>query len=249
MRSRGWVYLPEAFARQHPFHGAHGWSLILLGFLFLGPLVVIGKDFGLIERLPTLPVEFYGVIVADLVVLAFCWRAGTRLAREREDFQPAFHLAAAICLCGALLFLAVMIEGAPRQFQNEALTDFLRRTVPILVCWLYVVRSRRVNVTTRNRVAADDAFLRGQWLADETPESAAARRDQERVDRSTMIMSPLRSIVRRGRRDGAAPPPVARSEQDPVVLERLRRLQAARREGLISEAEFEAKRRELVDGL
>ena len=185
----GWVYLPEDFARQHPFYGPYGWAWLLLLFLFVGPVVLGLQDFRIALGVAPRPDLFWIVVAAELAFGVLCWIAGLKLGRERSDFPPFFYLTAAVGIVCALLFFYVLLEGLPRDYEDRALFGFLWRAVPIIVWTVYVRRSKRINVTTLKRVTSRDPFLRSQWLSDETPAGGVSQ-----ARRRSLFARPFRKI-------------------------------------------------------
>lgn len=171
-----WVYLPEDFAGQHPLYGPHGWALGVLLLLFLGPVALLMQDYDILQTVYRIPFEFYGLIVAEVLLTLCAWSAALRLSAEREDFYPRFWLTVALGVCCGVLFFAVTIEGMPRQYMMLAIHGALERIVPLLVMAVYVARSKRLAVTCRKRVDARDPFLRAQLTGAQTFEEAAASR-------------------------------------------------------------------------
>lgn len=172
----GWVYLPEDFAAQHPLYGPHGWAVGLLLLLFLGPVAMLLQDYDILQTVYRIPLEFYGLIAAEIVFTLCAWSAALRLSAEREDFYPRFWLTVVLGLCCGVLFFAVAIDGMPRQYTLLGVQGALERIVPLLILSVYVSRSRRLEVTCRKRVDARDPFLRTLLTGDQSFEEAAAAR-------------------------------------------------------------------------
>jgi len=329
-RSGDWVYLPGDAARHHPLYGVYAWAFFLLACLVLGPIILLYQDVRILVSVSQRPDEFWLVLAADIVFLAAAWKAAGRLRLESADFSRYFYIAAGIGLCVAALFFAVLVESGPRELDRLALSGLVWRAVPILLWTLYVLRSRRIEVTTRKRVPSSDPFLRAQWRSDgesgeprvlrhvpmfhhrtsrddaaasaprgavrepvRRPRRQAASADSDAVDETVVVhrdaaprpqRSSSREIVetyspRRPARPlaGAASEqarvrrPLVRQQeagfseelretlpagptdhdrlaqpQNAELLDRLRQLQLAREEGLITASEERAKRQELL---
>lgn len=165
-RSGDWVYLPGDAAQHHPLYGVYAWAFFLLACLVLGPIIFVYQDVRILVSVPQRPDEFWLVLAAEIVFLATAWKAAGRLRVESADFSRYFFIAAAIGLCVAALFFAILVESGPRELDRLALSGLVWRAVPILIWTLYVLRSRRIDVTTRKRVPSSDPFLRAQWRSD-----------------------------------------------------------------------------------
>ncbi|MET4699820.1 hypothetical protein ABIE65_002857 [Constrictibacter sp. MBR-5] len=317
-----WVYLPEDVARQHPLYGVFGWALILLAFLFAAPLALVVQDIRLLWGGHRIPTQFWFVLGLDVVLLGAAWVAALKLGREQASFLPHFLLAALIGLGSAALFFMVMTAGVPPEYQDRGSFGLVLRGLPVVLWIAYVLFSRRISVTIRKRVHAEDPFLRAQWMTDrptglrptgargtvyarpyrtqplehppadaDAEEGAAATPSVEQqpsqaaapaaVEHTTPVPHQGRPVyppvttqttVRPPGPPSSMPVPVAAGRpsvpppprmpgfgesaggdasqhkrwENSLVLDRLRRLQIAHDEGLISSSELQAKREEIL---
>lgn len=227
-RSGNWVYLPEDAARHHPLYGVYAWALLLLAFLVLGPIILVYQDVRILVSESQRPDEFWIVLIAEVIFLAAAWKAAGRLGRESPDFRSYFYVAALIGLCVSALYFATLVESGPRELDQLALSGLVWRAVPILVWTLYVLRSRRINVTIRKRVPADDPFLRAQWLSDNRSEEARPARVIRHVPGSQRSLhreqppprGAVRQPVRRPRRRPVATDGEQHEDEETVVVHR-----------------------------
>lgn len=225
-RSGDWVYLPGDAARHHPLYGVYAWAFFLLACLVLGPIISLYQDVRILVGVAQRPDEFWLVLAAEIVFLAAAWKAAGRLRLESADFSRYFFIAAVLGLCVAALFFAILIESGPRELDRLALSGLVWRAVPILIWTLYVLRSRRIDVTTRKRVSSSDPFLRAQWRSDGAAEEPRVIRHvpmfHHRTSRDDGASSAPRGAVReparRSRRQAESPE--SGGEDETVVVHR-----------------------------
>lgn len=142
-----WVYVPDHIAERHPLYGVGGWLILLMVLLAIGALLGVIGFFRIVgvagaSGLVTVLVVLLGVVTAAQVVCIVL------AAMKSAAFPPVFLVIALLSILFGVLGLAV--GDRPR------LGEFLG--IAVNTIWaVYVVVSRRVNVTYRKRVRADDA--------------------------------------------------------------------------------------------
>jgi hypothetical protein len=145
--SNGWVNLPEKLANQHPLYGNGGWSaLLLFGVLIYGPLRILTS---LIIQ-SSQPAISMGILlsIATLIPLII---SGLLLVTHHKDTQKYFYAAFGLHLISVLIRLA--FDESPMAGPAAAIT------VPTAIWASYIWLSKRINVTTQNRVRPNDPFL------------------------------------------------------------------------------------------
>ena len=153
--SNGWVYLPEKLANQHPLYGNGGWSaLLLFGVLIYGPLRILAS--WIIQS--SQPALSMGILIslATLIPLII---AGLLLLTHHTEAQKYFYAAFALHLASVLLRLA--FEKSPMAGPAAAII------VPTGIWVSYIWLSKRINVTTQNRVRPNDPFLQSIGIGKE----------------------------------------------------------------------------------
>lgn len=167
----GWVTVSQPAARRHPLYGIRGWSIVLLLRLFLGAALSTIS----VARLIFLLVKHdqpVGQLLTANISMAMLWALiflglGVALLKKNVWFINVYVSVVAV---GILLTLAAplvdtLIRGVPadRIFAKVPSAIWLTRggfaVLDIALCG-YVLLSRRINVTTKNRVRPDDPILK-----------------------------------------------------------------------------------------
>ncbi|MGZ0186708.1 MAG: SHOCT domain-containing protein [Alphaproteobacteria bacterium] len=180
----GWVYLDPEDARSHPDYGVFGWALFLLGVLFIGPMILLWQDveifFGPYDR----PENTWILLVVDAILLLASWTACRLLGAERKQFYYWFYTTVILTLCSLAIFISLCLfdtrEILPFGVSEPTGTGWqgLFAEIPSIVWWgiclrvlaivfasIYVMQSRRLNVTVAKRVIPLDPFVAHTWAA------------------------------------------------------------------------------------
>lgn len=152
-----------------PGQGVHGWAFLLLGALFVGPMVIVWQDVRLVFGPYRAPDLMWLQLAIDAPLLIACWIAWDRLRREDRGFYGWYALAALIGLCSLAAFydltlaevrpviepgappeagpawLAALLGGAPPA--NAVVWGLALRVVGLGLGALYVVGSPRLRRT------------------------------------------------------------------------------------------------------
>lgn len=88
-----------------PGRGVHGWAFLLLGALFVGPMVIVWQDVRLAFGPYSAPDLMWLQLAIDTPLLIACWTAWDHLRREDRWFYGWFALAVLIGLCSLAAFL------------------------------------------------------------------------------------------------------------------------------------------------
>mgnify|MGYP000880866278 CR=1 FL=1 len=147
-RDVDWVYLDGEAAKRHPLYGAEGWAMIL------GALIVISVLKDIAEIVIAVVQDVAVGLVAALLISPYAgykFFVMTRLWQARESFQRHF-----LILFGIGLVLTVVSLFVDAKANMSSIP-----TMIFMAAWLtYVLRSARINVTTRKRVSPAGAFVR-----------------------------------------------------------------------------------------
>jgi hypothetical protein len=178
----GWVYLDPEDARDHPDYGVFGWALFLLMVLFVGPMILLWQDveiyFGPYDR----PENTWILLVVDAILLLASWTACRLLGAERKQFYFLFYTTVILTLCSLSVFISLCLFDT-REFLEFGVTgptgtgwQGLFADIPSIVWWgiclrvlaiffasIYVMQSRRLNVTVAKRVIPHDPFVAQTW--------------------------------------------------------------------------------------
>lgn len=254
--SAGWVYLDPDDAREHPHYGVFGWALILLGALFLGPVVLLWQDveivFGPYDRAG--PV--WMILMFDVILLGASWTACRLLGGERPAFFSWFYLTVILAICSLAAFVAlclfdvrsILAFGVPEPqpiFFSSIVGDIPGivgwgiglRVAAILFATIYVMQSQRLSVTVSKRVLATDPFLARAWQA---PVGQIAKAEPAAPAAAARVSAPeaddAEAAAETAIETAPAPP------DDRRLRARLKQLEDARAAGLISDAEYNARR-------
>ena len=279
----GWVYLDPDDARSHPDYGVFGWALFLLGVLFVGPMILLWQDveiaFGPYDR----PDNAWILLIVDAVLLVASWTACRNLGAERRQFYPWFLITVVLAMCSLAAFVSICLfdvrdvlpygvrepsaQGWAGLFQSIpgiVWWGIILRVAAILLASVYVLQSRRLNVTVAKRVIANDPFVERAWNAPagrpvRRSEPASARypdaAEEAAAARSGAAAVTVGAATTRVEPQMTPPPPAAQpAEEAPApqiddrrLRARLKQLDDARAAGLISDAEYEARRMALIN--
>jgi len=177
--SNGWVYLPEKLANQHPLYGNGSWAaLLLFGVFIYGPLRVLAS--WIIQS--SQPAISLGTLIS-LVTLIPLIIAGLLLFTHHKDTQKYFYAAFALNLASVLLRLA--FDGSPMAGPAAAVT------IPTGIWVSYIWLSKRINVTTQNRVRPNDPFLKSIGIGKEIAFDSNASRQGSLINRLGSLINEL----------------------------------------------------------
>ncbi len=292
-----WVYLDPEDVRNHPDYGVFGWALFLLGVLFIGPMILLWQDveiyFGPYDR----PENAWIMIAIDAILLLASWTACRLLGAERREFYSWYFITVVLAMCSLAAFISLCLfdvrEVLPHGIREERGSGWsaIFGSVPSIVWWgialrllailmsaVYVMQSRRLNITVAKRTSPDDPFVARAWsqsttgrkieptyagtrYPDEEEEAAAARagavavtapaartaaesRIEPTVAGPTRVVEETTTTTTTTTVSSAAP---ADPPDDRRLRARLKQLEDARAAGLISDAEYEARRISLLN--
>lgn len=141
-----WAYLDAATAARHPLHGLGGW---LIAFLIWRIFIIVLAAYVISALLPAFALEMFEILgilgvvmMVAIVLIVLDFVAVLGLVLGSRWFPALFYVVAGLYIVAAVLG---MVDNQ-RPFREVG--QILWHTVGIV----YVVRSRRVNVTFRHRV-------------------------------------------------------------------------------------------------
>jgi len=154
-----WVYWDTERAKKHKYYGIKGWALLLaigIGFSIIGSVfievfnAVLEIDDALVEKYPDYKqvlifsnIQYWVSVVLSLIVLYL-------LISHKESFQKSYVIVYIFSLItDTLLLLATEIKF------DDAIYIILQTAIYLIAgfIWLiYVLKSKRINLTTRKRI-------------------------------------------------------------------------------------------------
>lgn len=167
----GWIELSETEAERHPLCGVHGWSMVLAISLIVAAISIVtcmmdSLDLSTLRHLPALFVLLRLEEILQWITAGACVALFFGLVHHKTWFQAAFVAVTIFASVWPFALLAV----APLALAQDGIAFSIGKAVTpdFLVSWLtpaisgaawiaYVLRSRRINVTTRRRIRRDDA--------------------------------------------------------------------------------------------
>ncbi|MBR9973380.1 hypothetical protein [Magnetospirillum sulfuroxidans] len=136
-----WVTISRDEARTHPLYGFGGWNWVLL-------LVCLNE--GVVACI------FPGDGLTWAVMFALSVALSLALVLNFRVFLPLFYLYAAVSIAATLF---ITFQGMAHTMEIPIGLGMSPSLLIRIIFLIYVRESRRINVTLRNRVKADDPFL------------------------------------------------------------------------------------------
>ena len=184
-RRGAWVYLEQSDAAAHPDYGVFGWALLLLGALFVGPLILLWQDVQIAFGPYARPDNVWIILAVDVVLLIAAWTSCRLLGAERPQFYTWFFITIILTLCSLAAFVSLCLYDVREILPFGALVEGDRQgwtalfaDVPSIVWWgiafrflavllasAYVMQSRRLNVTLSKRVSPSDPYVHQAWVS------------------------------------------------------------------------------------
>ena len=166
-KSKGWVIVEEHIAKTHPYYGVGGWAILVIIGLVLSPLRMLFEfysqsiDFNNVSHISGFMLLYRMEEIANWLVSGLCVLAAYYLISYKAAFQKLYLI---IFIAG--IFIPIIDTIAVVQvFRNSGINinfndiftgkemgrQFAMSIVGLF--WLlYVFRSKRINITTRNRL-------------------------------------------------------------------------------------------------
>lgn len=174
---QGWVSISPELAKTHPLYGFGGWLILAAIGHFLSPIRAAIELYPVYSQVEygTLPPEFqtllYVEIALNALFMIWSW-ANIVLMVTLNRFFPASWIALAIgsliLMVGDAIAVKTLLDslGQPMTWEEVFDPDTIReiaRTVVSAAIWIpYALIAKRVNVTYRHRVRADDPILKAK---------------------------------------------------------------------------------------
>jgi hypothetical protein len=170
----GWVDVPLEVAQRHALYGAAGW-LIFVAIGQVSTPLLIGYDVYTMYRDTNMsamnePFRFFIQVEMALNVALAVWALVNLylLVNLSRHFPPsivAFFIAVPTVLIGDVVAAKTLAESSGIAMEWDELLDretirVIARSIGAAAIWIpYMFISRRVNVTYRHRVRADDPLV------------------------------------------------------------------------------------------
>lgn len=170
----GWVAVSPEVARTHPLYGIGGWLILVIIGMVLTPIrsaVVLYPIYSEVD-FASLPTDFQTLLYVEIGfnLLLIVWTIVNLVLLLMR--HPAFPTSYVTLLAFALAFVVVdaiavklMMDHLGQAmtwaetFDPETLREIGRTAIAAAIWIPYTIVSRRVNVTYRHRVRANDAIL------------------------------------------------------------------------------------------
>jgi hypothetical protein len=163
-----WVNIPASLSATHPKFGVKGLAKFLSVMLVLTPALwlmsAIGRLPEIIDARGALMAADYSLLIPPIALLLWSGWNAHLLGKHDSRFFPSFYAFLALGPIIIVVFRLFWMANAGLQLNVQAVaTGFLS----FLAGWAfwssvmiaYVMLSKRVNVTLRNRVRHTDAVL------------------------------------------------------------------------------------------
>jgi hypothetical protein len=170
----GWLKVPLELAKQHPLYGAKGWLYLVAAGCLIMPLrnavtlypTYSSLDFAALDPLIS---SFIYVEIAVNVAVGLWALANLYLLLSLNPVFPLSFMAMAafggafVPIDAAVAKFVFDASGQPMTWEETYDQETLRevaRSIVYAAVWIpYMIVSRRVNVTFRHRVKADDPLV------------------------------------------------------------------------------------------
>lgn len=162
-----WVYVEESVAQTHLYYGVGGWAALIVLGLSLSPLKILVEfyaqdinlnDFAHIDGFVAL---YRAEEITNWVLAAFSLVTLYHLIKHKAEFQKMYLLLVVatilIPIVDAVAVLAVF-DNADIQitiddlFTEQEIIKQIALSITSILWLLYVLKSKRINITTRKRL-------------------------------------------------------------------------------------------------
>lgn len=258
-----WLHIDLETAKHHPLFGTFGWLGFFQIMLYIGP--VLGLAYGLIAAANVssrYTSSFLFILIVDLCLLAWAWWLATQLRKP----QPQSTRYVYIYIIGAVaigivtvIITATFSNYSPRRMGNVLAAHVIRDVIVAAVWALYFTVSKRVNVTYRHRVKLGDPFVKTLPINlsviphDETWSQKASTHAAEMAHTARDTVAPHVKGAMKGAAKGVANTVSSLQQQEPISADkfssRLSALKKALDDGLITDADYEEKKKSILKDL
>jgi hypothetical protein len=193
--SNGWLYVDRNTAKHHPLFGSSGWIAFFRLILYVSPVVGILAG---IERFSILNGQYTNLILfsffIDFFLLFLSWLLASELANPEPQSLNYFFV---YLICGSALFFITasivtnMAYSSISQFDTLLVLHLYRDSFILVILAFYFTLSDRVNITYRHRTKAGSVFAKSLELTLFESSSDTLQLQNESVDSPSIVESPV----------------------------------------------------------
>ena len=258
-----WLHIELETARLHPLFGPDGWIRFFQFVLFVGP--ILGLGYGLVIA-SNVSSRYTNSVLFNLIIdfcfLFWAWWLATELAKpQAQSIRYVYiYLSAGIALGFVTVIIAANLDHQSFRRVGSILISHVIRDIFVAMVWaLYFTHSKRVNVTYRHRVKLADPFVKTLSINlsniphRETWSQKAGYHAAELAYTASDTVAPQVKDVMKAAANGVANTVSSLQKQAPVAADnfssRLAALKKALDDGLITEADYEEKKKSVLNDL
>lgn len=258
-----WLNLDLEIVRHHPLFGTFGWLRLFQFTLFIGP--ILGLAFALTvaanaDSRDTSWILFNLIVDFGYLVWALWLTAQLAEPQPRSTRYVYIYIITAVATGFVTIIIAVNLSRYSFAPIGNVLVAHVIKSTMVATIWaLYFTRSKRVNVTYRHRVELWDPFVKilGIDLSaiphDESWAQKAGTHAAELASTARDTVAPHVKYAMKGAANGVAKSVSSLRQQEPIAADnfssRLTALKKALDDGLITEDDFEKKKKTILNDL
>ena len=261
--SDGWLYVDSATARRHPLFGTSGWIGFFQLILYVSPVVGILAG---IENLSILNGQYSKLVLFNFFIDFFLLFLSWLLASELSNPEPkSVSYIFSYLICYSILFFLTasvavsMAYSVKPQVDKLLLLHLARDALLIPILAFYFLLSNRVNITYRHRAKVGSAFARSLELTLSKTSLKDIDDKSDCVESSITINKSENLIISKHDEEHemvsieTVSPELENQKKDTAVSDsffsRLFALKKVLDEGLISDIDYEAKKKSILNDL
>ena len=261
--SDGWLYVDSATARRHPLFGTSGWIGFFQLILYVSPVVGILAG---IENLSILNGQYSKLVLFNFFIDFFLLFLSWLLASELSNPEPkSVSYIFSYLICYSILFFLTasvavsMAYSVKPQVDKLLLLHLARDALLIPILAFYFLLSNRVNITYRYRAKVGSAFARSLELTLSKTSLKDIDDKSDCVESSITINKSENLIISKHDEEHelvsieTVSPELENQKKDTAVSDsffsRLFALKKVLDEGLISDIDYEAKKKSILNDL
>ena len=261
--SDGWLYVDSVTARRHPLFGTSGWIGFFQLILYVSPVVGILAG---IENLSILKGQYSKLVLFNFFIDFFLLFLSWLLASELSNPEPkSLSYIFSYLICYSILFFIIasvvvnIAYSAKPQVDKLLLLHLARDALLIPILAFYFLLSNRVNITYRHRAKVGSAFARSLELNLSETSLKDIDDKSDCVENSITINKSENLIISKHDEEhellslGTVSPELENQKKDTAVSDsffsRLFALKKVLDEGLISDIDYEAKKKSILNDL
>lgn len=169
----GWINISRSEAEKLPYYGVGGWAILLVLGLFISPFLILGEFYAEPVNKDDLRqlnlFQWYAVEqIMSWALAAVNWVLLFGLFARKEWFASLYIWVVILSVSWAAIDLLVVYDaltsitnqiGLDDLISPSDIADWFKAIIGGLIWSLYVLKSKRINVTTRLR-------MRKKWMQD-----------------------------------------------------------------------------------